>query len=235
MTKEVAKRQEVVEFPALLTDTRELREALAENLGGAGISPFDLDRVSIPAGGSQTWVLQTLEGEQETKELVGIVIWVQNARAYWPGEFGGGNVPPQCMSDDAVTGVGDPGGACHTCPFAQFGSDARGRGQACKMVQRMFLLQPGGNLPMVVNLPPGSLKNAKKYLLRLVSNGQKASGVVTRITLEKDRNQDGIVFAKATFAMVGKLDQEMAARAKAYGMEMGRAFRGVSTQDFAAE
>lgn len=235
MAKELAKREETVTFPALLTDAGELREALQENLGGAGISPFDLDRVSIPAGGSQTWVLQTLEGEQETKELLGIIIYVQNARAYWPGEFGGGNTPPQCVSDDAVTGVGNPGGACATCPYAQFGSDARGRGQACKMVQRMFLLQPGGNLPIVVNLPPGSLKGAKKYLLRLVSNGQKASGVVTKITLEKDRNQDGIVFAKAQFAMVGKLEPEMAMRAKAYGMEMGKAFRGVSAQDFAAE
>ena len=63
MTKELAVKGKSVEFPALLTDARELREALAENLGGAGISPFDLDRVSIPAGGSQTWVLQNLEGE----------------------------------------------------------------------------------------------------------------------------------------------------------------------------
>lgn len=234
MSKELAKKQDVAEFPALATPAADLREALMENLGGTGLSPFDLDRVSIPAGGSQTWTLQTLEGEQETKELMGIIVHVQSARAYWPGDFGG-NKPPQCVSDDAVTGVGDPGGECRICPYAAFGSDKHQRGQACKLIQRVFLLQPGGYLPLVVNLPPGSLKNAKKYLLRLVSSGQKASGVLTRITLEKDRNQDEIVYSKAVFAMVGKLDEAQALAARAYGQALAPAFKRVGTEDFRPE
>ena len=232
MTKELAKKEELATFPALSIDAGNLREALLENLGGAGLSPFDLDKVKIPSGGGLTWTVSTLEGEEETKELLGIVVHVQNARAYWKDAFGGGSTPPDCVSDDAVTGHGNPGGACANCPYAQFGSDSRQRGQACKLIQRMFLLRPGDNLPLVVNLPPGSLKNAKKYLLRLVSAGQKASGVVTRITLEKDKNADGIVYSKALFQMAGKLAPEQAAAARAYGQALAPAFRRVAAEDF---
>lgn len=237
MTKELAKRQEV-EFPALAADPKELAEALQENLGGGSISPFDLDRIGIPAGGGLAWNVPTLDGgEDAEKELLGIVVHVQNARAFWRNPFGSGEgaVPPDCTSDDAVTGVGDPGGACAQCPYAAFGSDSRQRGQACKLVQRLFLLRPGASLPVVVNLPPGSLKNARKYLLRLVSNGKRASSVLTRLTLEKDKNADGIVYSKAVFAMAGELAPPQAESASAYGKALAPYFRRTTVQDFASE
>jgi hypothetical protein len=235
MSKELAVKEKAVEFPALSVDSGTIREALEENLGGATLTPFDLDKVNIPAGGAISWEVPGLEGDTSEKELLGIIVHVQNARAYWKDAFGGGGAPPDCVSDDAVTGLGDPGGDCATCPYAVFGSDARQRGQACKLIQRLFLLRPGGTLPLVVNLPPGSLKGARKYLLRLVSAGQKASGVVTRITLEKDKNADGIVFSKATFAMAGKLDESQGAAARSYGQAIAPYFRRAGADDFQPE
>lgn len=235
MAKDLAVKQ-TAEFPALAQDIRALQEAMSENLGGAAISPFDLDKVQIPSGGGLAWTVPTLEGETSSPDVTGIIVHVQNARAYWAQAFGesGGGTPPDCTSDDAVNGIGNPGGKCADCPYAQFGSDSRHRGQACKLIQRLFLLRPGDMLPMVVNLPPGSLKNARKYLLRLVSNGIKVSGVVTKIALEKDKNQDGIVFSKATFAMVGRLDAEQAEKASSYGKALAPAFRRVPIEDFEA-
>lgn len=234
MSKELATTK-TAEFPALAADPKALAEALQENLGGGSISPFDLDRIGIPSGGGLAWTVPALDGTEDTaKELLGIVIHVQNARAYWRNAFGEGSgaVPPDCVSDDAVTGVGDPGGACSQCPYAAFGSDVRQRGQACKLIQRLFLLRPGASLPVVVNLPPGSLKNARKYLLRLVSNSKRASSVVTRLTLEKDKNADGIVYSKAVFAMVGELPPSEAEAAGAYGKALAPYFRRTSVQDF---
>ena len=235
MTKELAVKNEA-EFPALAQDPKVLAEALAENLGGGAISPFDLDRIGIPSGGGLAWAVPALDGtEDAAKELVGIITHVQNARAYWHNPYGGGEgaVPPDCVSDDAVNGVGDPGGLCAQCPYAAFGSDSRQRGQACKLIQRLFLLRPGASLPVVVNLPPGSLKGARKYLLRLVSNSKRASSVLTRLTLEKDKNADGIVYSKAVFAMVGSLDQPQADAASAYGKALAPYFRRTAAQDFA--
>ena len=233
MTKEVATTK-TAEFPALQQDIRALQEAMAENLGGASISPFDLDKVQIPSGGGLAWTVPTLEGEMSAPEVTGIVVHVQNARAYWAQAFGdsGGGTPPDCTSDDAIHGVGNPGGQCSECPYAAFGSDTRQRGQACKLIQRLFLLRSGDMLPVVVNLPPGSLKGARKYLLRLVSAGMKVSGVVTKLTLEKDKNQDGIVYSRAVFAMVGKLDAAQAEAASAYGKALAPAFKRVPVDDF---
>ena len=233
MAKELAVKQ-MAEFPALAQDIKTLQAAMAENLGGASISPFDLDKVQIPSGGGLAWTVATLEGETSVSEVMGIIVHVQNARAYWKESFGesGGGTPPDCISDDALVGIGDPGGRCAECPNAAFGSDARHRGQACKLIQRLFLLRDGDMLPVVVNLPPGSLKNARKYLLRLVSNGIKASGVVTKIGLERDKNQDGITYSKATFAMVGKLDSAQAEAACAYGKALAPAFKRVPVDDF---
>lgn len=221
-------------FPALAQDPQAIVAAMAENLGGQAITPFDLDRVTIPAGGGLAWSVPTLEGEKPQAEITGIIIGVQNARAYWAQtiEASGGNLPPDCISDDAVTGVGNPGGECRVCPFAQFGSDAKQRGQACKHIQRLFVLRAEAMLPLVVNLPPTSLKGAKKYLLRLVSNGKRASSVVTKIALERDKSADGIVYSKAAFAMVGELDAAQAATAAAYAAAFAPAFKRVDVQDF---
>jgi len=231
-TKDVA--VQVAEFPALQQDPGELREALLENLGGAGLSPFDLDRIGIPAGGGLAWTVPTLEGETSSPEVLGIIVGIQNARAYWATPFGSGagDMPPDCTSDDAVYGVGTPGGECKECPYAAFGSDSRSRGQACKLIQRHFVLRAGDNLPVTINLPPGSLKGARKYLLRLVSAGLKASAVVTRYTLEKDKNQDGITYSRAVFAVAGRLTPEQAAAAGAFGKALAPAFKQVRADDF---
>jgi len=49
------------------------------------------------------------------------------AQAYWsvPMEQSEGNMPPDCYSLDARTGIGKPGGDCHACPFAEFRSDLK--------------------------------------------------------------------------------------------------------------
>jgi len=232
MSKELTIK--TAEFPALQQDPGALREALLENLGGAGLSPFDLDRIGIPAGGGLAWSVPTLDGETVAQEVLGIIVHVQNARAYWSTPFGesGGSAPPDCVSDDAVTGTGNPGGQCSACPFAAFGSDSRNRGQACRLIQRHFVLRAGDNLPVTINLPPGSLKGARKYLLRLVSAGLKASAVVTGYTLERDKNQDGITYSRAVFAMKGRLSEEQAAAASAFGKALAPAFKQVRADDF---
>ena len=131
MTKEVATK--TAEFPALQAEPKFLKELVQDNLGGGNLSPFDLEKISIPSAGSLFWTVPTLEGDPiTTKELLGIILFVQDARAYWKQNFGesGGGTPPDCTSEDAITGHGDPGGSCSECPYSVFGSDG-GDGQAC--------------------------------------------------------------------------------------------------------
>jgi hypothetical protein len=158
----------------------------------------------------------SLSGEQETKELEGVVIFWKEARGYWPRSFSdtGGGEPPQCSSDDGMHGVGDPGGVCGVCPLAQFGSapartpNEKAKGQACKASRLLFMLRPNDLLPIVVSLPPTSLKPCRDYFRRLANEELAFYNVVTGMTLTKDKNDAGIPYSVATFRMIRSLSPE---------------------------
>lgn len=177
-------------------------ELIAENMGGESIEMNDLNRVKVPAGGGTIWTLPSIDGELDVKEIDGIIIYQELKRAYWQEEYDGSNDPPDCYSDNCLNGLGSPGGDCITCPLAQFGSGKNGKSQACGMRRIMFILTADSLLPLVLSLPAGSLKTSKGYMLALTGAQKKINGVITRFTLEKDKNSDNIVFSKVNFAKI---------------------------------
>ena len=217
--KEAAKKETAISpFVIFDTEIAEIREAMNVNVGDAGLTAGDLERIKIPAGGGTTWTIQGLDGEEMLKELSGIIIAWRDTRAYWsvPMEESDGNMPPDCYSLDARTGEGDPGGNCHKCPNAEFGSGSKGEGQACKLVRQLFLVREDNLLPEIVHLPPSSLKPARQYFLRLASKGVPCYSVITKLALEKTKNTQGIVYAKAALTSGGRLTPEQTQRAKEY-------------------
>lgn len=183
---------------AVMTGCAEIASAIAANVGTGGISPFDLDRVRVPAGGGLSFQVPSLDGETEERELAGVIVAWRSPRAYWRESFDetGGGTPPDCSSDDGVVGVGDPGGDCAVCPLARFGTAARGRGQACRQMRLLFMLRERDRLPIVVVVPPSSLRKVSAYFLRLAGQGQRYHDVVTRLVLEKTKNKDGIGYSE---------------------------------------
>jgi len=223
-TKELVKKDAVKKETALSpfvifnTEIADIREAMNVNVGDGGLAATDLERIKIPAGGGTAWTIQGLDGEEMLKELSGIIIAWRDTRAYWsvPMEESDGNMPPDCYSLDARAGEGDPGGNCHKCPNAEFGSGSKGEGQACKLVRQLFLVREDNLLPEIVHLPPSSLKPARQYFLRLASKGVPCYSVITKIGLEKTKNAQGIVYAKAALTSGGRLTPEHTKRAKDY-------------------
>ena len=219
MTKEIAKQETAISpFVVFQMPVEEIRAAVAANLGDTTVNASDFERIKIPAGGGTAWTLQTLDGEEIEKELSGIIVAWRDTRAYWsvPMEQSDGNMPPDCYSLYARTGVGKPGGDCHKCPFAQFGSGAKGEGQACKLVRQLFFIREENLLPEIVSLPPSSIKPARQFFMRLASKAVPCYSIITRIGLEKTRNAQGIVYSRATFASGGRLTPEQADRVKEY-------------------
>jgi hypothetical protein len=194
----------------------QIREAVMTNLGET-MTVVDFERIKIPAGGGTAWTLQTLDGEKFEKELTGILVGWRDTRAYWkvPMEQSDGNAPPNCSSIDARTGIGEPGGDCRRCQFAQFGTGANGEGQACKQVRQLFLLRQENVLPEIVNLPPSSLTPVREYFRRLSARALPCYSVITRIGLEKAQNPRGITYSKATFTAGEQLSPDQVERAYA--------------------
>ena len=195
----------VSDYQILVSNPESIAETLRMNLGDQQISAWNLDRVSVPSGGGLTWTIPTLEGDVVAQELEGIIVFFQDVRACWLTEFTGANVPPDCSSVDSKTGVpldadSGIGGACADCPYAVFGSSNKpgGKGQQCKQMRRLFILRNEGFLPILVTLPPTSLKVTRQYFLRLAGKGIPFFGIKTKLTLEKQKNDGGIVYSSVT-------------------------------------
>ena len=187
----------ITDYAITKHDPQELLDVVRTNVGDGSIGAFDLDRIPLPTGGSTTWEYDTIDGEETTKALVGVLVGHRVARAFWKesGADAKLGVPPDCRSDDAVIGIGLPGGSCEECPLAKFESAPDGRGQACKQGRMLFLITNDVLLPYVVVATPSSLQNMKKYLLRLSAHAVRYYHVVTKLELEKKENPDGKPFA----------------------------------------
>lgn len=206
-------------------DTSELLDTIRENVGGGAITPFDLERVKIPTGGGIAWEIPTLEGDPEVmRNLDGVIVYHREPRAFWRKSFveSTGSEPPDCSSQFGDIGIGDPGGECASCQYAQWGSkpllpgQTESRGQWCRQIKLTFLLREETLLPLALFLPPTSLVNIRKYLLGLASRGQHYSSVLTRFTLESVKGEGSIEYSVARPTRLAILDEAEAARVREY-------------------
>lgn len=136
--------------------------------------------------------------------------------------------PAQRCGEQGLTPLYD----CSTCQFAQWGSKMRGgkatRGQACKLSRQLFLLAPVTRLPLVVNLPPTSLRPVTDYLLNLLDYGVDHKQVITRITLEKQKAPGVPEYAVAKFATGERLSDDQFQLASSYAAMLSSTFEQVT-------
>jgi hypothetical protein len=215
--------QTAAALPAL-PDPVTLKEMLEENLGGLEAS---FETVKMPTGGMTVWSVPGDYDEPEiVKELVGVVLQHYSVRAYWKAKYGqgGSGGPPDCASLDCIKGslprnANGEFGECHSCKWAQFGTATKedgspGKGQACGLKHRVFLLMPERSFfPYLIPLSTTSTTkryegSISTYVIKLAGKGKKLAHVRTKIKLIEDRNADGIKYAKAQFFPTGDLNDE---------------------------
>lgn len=197
-----------------------MKEAMVEEMEGL---PTSFDRIKIPTGGGLTFEIpgDDPNNPDVVKEIIGVIVDHHPINAYWSQKFEGQNNPPDCSSLDGKIGIGVPGGNCKTCPYNQFGSDPTGRGKACKNMHRIYILREGDMFPLLLTLPPTSLKPFADYLAkRIITKGLRSYGVITKITLKKATNNTGIVYSQAQFQLVGILDAKLVEQMKVYSDEI---------------
>ena len=186
-------------------DIEDIGEIIQENLGGEQFDIQSLNKIKVPSGGSKIWTLQTSAGEKDTPVINGVCIYNKVVRIYYSKPFGEGNTnaPPDCYSKDGLIGIGTPGGPCIKCPYSQFGSSPDGKKTACPSRRLMFFLLEDSMLPSVLSVPPSGLKDAKKYLLNLSSEGKRVTSVITQLTLRKEKSSGGIDYSSIEFKELG--------------------------------
>lgn len=179
----------------------EMAVAMEEEMDGLSVR---FDRVKIPSGGGVAFEVPGDDPESPdiVKELCGIIVDHYPINAWWEKEYDGSKNPPDCSSLDGRVGIDKATGEkimCASCPKNQWGSNRRGgNGKDCKNMRRIYLMQEDSPFPLLLALPPTSLQNFSDYISkRVVGKGRRSYGVVTKITLKKDTNTDGIVYSKA--------------------------------------
>ena len=224
-TKETETGLTIYEGERYMIATEQGRDAgqiLSDSLPeGETLDVFDLPIIKVPAGGGSGF---DLPGGEVAKTFEGVLILRQPVRAYWQESFaaGGGGSPPDCSSEDAIVGHGNPGGECNLCALSEFGTAVKddgseAAGQACRQITRMFILQPTGILPVMLTLPPSSGKAARQYTNGVVGRlARPYWSVVTRVGLESAQSRDGIKFSRARFEVAWLMSPEDAAVFQAY-------------------
>jgi hypothetical protein len=192
--------------------------AMAEEMEGLQLS---FPRVKIPSGGGLAFEVpgDDPENPDTEKEIIGVIVDHHPVNAYWADKYAGGNNPPDCSSMDGKVGMDQDGNRkpCNSCPMNEWGTAEDGRGKACKNMHRVYILREGEMLPLLLTLPPTSLKNLSDYIaLRVVSKGMRSYGVVTKVSLKKAQNANGINYSQAVFALAGKLAPAQAAAMAEY-------------------
>lgn len=230
-TKEQGMPAVIEQFPLTPVDSGEnMMDIVHENLDGDTLSPFDLERITIPAQGSTTWILE--DGAEE-KSIEGIVIKWQKSRSYWAESMSGEGTPPDCVSVDMIHGnYSDAEGnakarECATCPMNVFGTGQSGASKACKETQHVFLLRQGSILPSVLQIPPSNLKGFTKYRSRLIGKKKSINGIVTEFTLQKQKSgKSGFTYSEIVFNDVGDLSSEQYQMIRQFRQELDKIIGG---------
>ena len=223
MTEKALAIVENVNLPALGND---LAEAIAEEMDGLSI---EFDRVKIPSGGGLAFEVpgDDPDNPDMMKELVGVIVDHHPVNAFWSDKYAGQNNPPDCSSMDGKTGQGNPGGVCKNCPYNQWGSDPDTGGKACKNMHRIYLLRDGDLFPLLITLPPTSIKPFSNYLAkRVIGRGKRSYGVITKISLRRETNKSGIAYSQAQFAAAGELPADEVQKAAEYAQGIKAITRG---------
>ena len=183
-----------------------------------GITP-SFQRVKIPGGGVPQFEMPGEDPAHPVYEqrLEGIIVYSHLTNAYWPeGSEYEDDVPPLCQSTDAKLGYGTPGGACAACALNAFGSVSNGRGKACKNMRSLYLLRSGDMMPLILNLPPTSLKPYNDFVnAAFLYRRRPVYASVVEITLKRT-SSNGFDYSVAVFSKVRDFEGEELANVTQY-------------------
>lgn len=118
---------------------------------------------------------------------------------------------PDCYSNDGVAPSADAENPqskyCKTCPHSQWGSrvtENGKKGKACSEVKRLAVAAPGSeNDPMLLRVPPTSLRKWDEYVAKLQRKGLNPSMVVTKVSFDPDTSHQLLVFRPVGYVNEG--------------------------------
>lgn len=196
-------------------------------------------RAKTPSGGGKAFDILTGDEEMDTSvpSFRGVIVHSHKCNAYFD-ENTSGNTPPICSSVNGTDGFDSSTGEwlkCAGCPRNLYGTAKNGRGKACKNMHKLYIMTEELPVPVVLTLPPTSLKSFQTYCLNTLSvRRMKPQDVVTEFSLTSEVNQVGQKYSVVKFKLAGALPEEEKATAAYFAAGMAQA-ASVSAEDYNRE
>ena len=188
---------------AMLSQFAEVQENLAT------LEDARLPRMKMQADG-----IGLNEDAPAVKELEGTIMHVRRVNQYYEKPFDPANVqPPDCYSLDGITPAKDSpklqAPKCAGCPKAEWGSNNRNKGKACRNMKPIYMLVGDDSImPRQLTVPPTSLKAVNNFLLTLTERGIPYRKARVKIEAYKETPKD--TYCRLRFNYLGKLDDQRA-------------------------
>jgi hypothetical protein len=100
---------------------------------------------------------------------------------------------------------------CKKCPLSAFGSVShfgrQGKGQACNDLRRLLLWKQGITLPIILTLPPTSIRKFDQYCSSLQAGEKQYNRVITEISLSKVDSASG-GYSVVSFSHIADVPKE---------------------------
>lgn len=191
--------------------------ALTSHVGNAGYPVLSIKGkvFTLVKQDERKIITRELDGEQVPAAALEIVILAANPNLskvwYANGYEDGQNAKPDCFSNDGVspdaTVESPQSKKCATCPKNAWNSGSNGKGKACGDSRRVAIAAPDQiNEPMLLRVPPASLKPLAEYGKKLDNRGTSFDSVVTKIKFDMEEATPKLVFLPVGFLDEDQLD-----------------------------
>lgn len=201
-------------LPAYLQAAGNINTDLTTHVGGGGFPVLSIKgKVFTLVKDKERTVITRPDDPDEAASSLEVVILRANPNLskvwYAAGyEEGGAVAKPDCYSNDGMKPAADSASpqckTCAACPKNIFGSGANGKGKACSDSRRIAVASAGQlNEPMLLRVPPATLKPLAEFGKALSNRGVSYAAVVTKIRFEREE-----ATPKLTFTPVGFLSED---------------------------
>ena len=209
MTKHIA----VVEPKAVAVN--QPSQALIERMADMNDNLDSVESITLPKVKMTATGFQLGEDQTPITEIIGVMLHARKVNAYYKDVYDPNKVtPPTCFSSDGITpdsSIEKPvSPQCKGCPMAEFGTNIKKSGKACRNLKPIYLLLgDSAFIPRQLSVTPTSIKAANNYLMDLTERGLQFRKVRTKITAFKKNSND--TFMTLKFAMDSKIEAEQSA------------------------
>lgn len=175
-------------------------------------------RWSVKDGGEVETIMRDDDPDEPASKILLVALKTSHgvSRTYYEeGYVEGSDDPPTCYSNDGITPAQDvedrQSKKCATCPKAAWGSritDSGARGKACSEVKRLAVsLFVELDKPMLLRVPPTSLKNWDNYIRDLKKRGVSPTQVITQVRFDPNTTHQVLIFEPKAFVQEDMVDE----------------------------